>query len=272
MDFTQIIGLGIAGNFTGHLEQAGEAEDFSSLNLKDETAPKGIFPFYVPNSKNYLGTFPLSNQIIHLNKTDNLQVEPELAILCNIEYESNLISQIIPTHFTAYNDCSIRNKKATKISQKKNWGENSKGISTQLIPINQFNPDGKISSYRIASYLLRDKTLHEYGINSPINGYSYFYQKLLRWIENQINTQTSQDPLESILNHLETAKYPSQAIISVGATRYTKFGEETYLQEKDEIFVIIYDSKYHKINEIEKAINNNSLDTNISVLHQKVNK
>ena len=38
-------GFGVAGNFAGHLEQAGEAVDF--VNVASEgSAPKGIFPWY----------------------------------------------------------------------------------------------------------------------------------------------------------------------------------------------------------------------------------
>jgi hypothetical protein len=35
-------GFGVAGNFAGHLDQAGEAVDFATVAA--EGAPKGIFP------------------------------------------------------------------------------------------------------------------------------------------------------------------------------------------------------------------------------------
>ena len=40
--------FGVAGNFTGHLEQAGEAKDFTNIKTKEENAPKAIFPTYIP--------------------------------------------------------------------------------------------------------------------------------------------------------------------------------------------------------------------------------
>lgn len=53
-------GFGVAGNFAGHLEQAGEAVDF--VNVASEgVAPKGIFPWYLPGHPGLLGEFPLSN-------------------------------------------------------------------------------------------------------------------------------------------------------------------------------------------------------------------
>jgi hypothetical protein len=38
-------GFGVAGNFAGHLEQAGESADFVNV-ASNGVAPKGIFPSY----------------------------------------------------------------------------------------------------------------------------------------------------------------------------------------------------------------------------------
>ena len=46
--------FGVAGNFTGHLEQAGEAADFVSVAAA-ENAPKAVFPTYIPGA---CGTVP----------------------------------------------------------------------------------------------------------------------------------------------------------------------------------------------------------------------
>ena len=48
MNYKKMIGLGVAGNFTGHLDQAGESGGFSNTKAGEEDAPKGLFPFYVP--------------------------------------------------------------------------------------------------------------------------------------------------------------------------------------------------------------------------------
>jgi len=63
IDVTQAIGFGVAGNFTGHLEQAGEASDFVGVEAA-AGAPKGVFPFYVPrgdgeNADALIHTFPV---------------------------------------------------------------------------------------------------------------------------------------------------------------------------------------------------------------------
>ena len=68
-------GFGVAGNFAGHLEQAGEAADF--VNVTSEgVAPKGIFPWYAPGSDSFLGEFPLSNDAIVLPAESDAAAQP----------------------------------------------------------------------------------------------------------------------------------------------------------------------------------------------------
>lgn len=87
MNFTKTIGLGVAGNFAHHLEQAGELKDFENVVTKEENAPKGIFPFYLPNFETFLGVYPISHEKLELPSYEaNAQVEPEVAILFDIIY------------------------------------------------------------------------------------------------------------------------------------------------------------------------------------------
>ena len=127
--------------------------------------------------------------------------------------------------FAAYNDCSIRRPNAKKICEKKNWGAASKGISSKLIPLSSFIKESEIDQYRIACFHKRNGELNTYGIDSPAIGYSYFHQQLLDWIVDRMNNQPDEGPMNHIASLLEQANYPKQAIISIGATRYTEFGE-----------------------------------------------
>ena len=249
--FKEYIGFGIAGNFALHLEQAGEMEDFKNVETDDEHGPKGMFPFYLPGMEGALGVYPLSSSTIILPKEDvNVQAEPEVALICELSYEEGRGSAITPTHFTAYNDCSIRKEGAKKISEKKNWGASSKGLSEQLIPIDKFERGSIMDHWRICSFLRRDGNLMRYGEDVELTGYSYFYRELLEWMTRQINTQKDQGPLEPLLEYIKACGYPRHAIISIGATRYTPFGETHYLQEGDEVIVALYDNEIHCKNPI----------------------
>ncbi|MCX6072750.1 MAG: DUF5718 family protein [Campylobacterales bacterium] len=271
--YKEYVGFGVAGNFALHLEQAGESADFKEVITDDPNGPKGIFPFYIPNRSDFLGIYPLSNDTIVLPpELCNVQIEPEVALICDLKYDTlGNITHIIPKFFGAYNDCSLRIEGAPKISHKKNWGECSKGLSKTLIPIDHFGRGGVMDRYRIASFLRREGMLMRYGEDVELTGYSYFYEKLIEWMSNQINTQTSVGPLEPINEYLKEANLPKQAIISIGATRYTHFGETNFLQENDEIIVVVYDNTKYCTNPILSMANRNAFESEgISALVQKV--
>jgi len=268
------IGFGIAGNFAHHLEQAGEASDFINVEVDDERAPKGIFPFYLPNSESFLGTYPLSSKnIVHPRTKDgNLQMEPEVALICELKYKDNQVIDIVPNYFTAYNDCSIRKEGAKKISEKKNWGENTKGISSTILPLDKFELGGVMDSYHIASFLKRDGIVYPYGEDSAVTTYNYFYGQLKTWMIDKLNNQKDNGPLEDLNLHIQNATYPSGMIVSIGATSYTSFGESTFLEIGDEIFVYVYDSKLYSSDDILTNTKNNCVEKleNCSLLHQKI--
>jgi len=267
----EFIGFGIAGNFAHHLDQAGEAADFVDVAVEEENAPKGIFPFYLPNSDTFLGTYPLSSDtLVYPKNDDNLQMEPEVGLICTLEYEDKKIVDLIPNYFTAYNDATIRKQGASKISQKKNWSEQSKGISSDIIAIDKFEQGGVMDSYHIASFIKRDGQTYMYGQDSAVITYNYFYKKLKTWIIKKLNEQQDNGPLEDLSTHLKNCNYPTQMIISIGATSYTDFGENNYLKIGDECFVFIYDSSTYSPEQIEQFVKNDEIEqkNNISILKQ----
>lgn len=281
--YTRFLGLGIAGNFALHLAQAGELEEFKEIITADEAAPKGMFPFYLPKpsnpynsanlkAKEILGVYPLSSDNIKLPNADvNVQAEPEVGLVCELEYVDGKLRGIKPTHFGAYNDCSIRVAGAAKISDKKNWGANSKGFSNNLIKIDKFEDGGVMDRYSICSFLRRDGKLEAYGEDVELNGYSYFYEKLTEWMKNQILTQEDFGPLEPIESYIEACGNPQQAIISIGATRYTPYGESTFLKEGDEVLIALYDRNLYTLEDILKNLSEHNYTLeNMSVLAQKV--
>ena len=278
--FNQCIGFGVAGNFAGHLEQAGEAADFVTVAVKEVTQPKAIFPFYLPNiNSGLLATYPLSStNIMPPNDADNLQIEPEVALVCDVIYSTDVndghqtVSALIPRQFGAYNDCSIRKPHAKKISEKKNWGANSKGISDHLITIDHFSVGGVLDSYRIASFHCRDGEIHRYGEDSAVIGYSYFHNTLLDWIIERMNHQQDVGPTENIAELLAQSQYPTQAVISIGATRYTPYGETHFLQTGDTSIVVVYDGNRYNAEEIMQMASTHDLANSVglSVLIQQV--
>lgn len=245
MKLDDVIGLGVAGNFAHHLEQAGELEDFKDVVTTEVDAPKGIFPFYLPSSNTFLGVYSIGTDKLTLPPYEaNAQVEPEIAVLFDIDYNDTMqVIDLIARKFTTFNDCTIRKEGAKKISEKKSWGTNSKGIGDKWIEIDAFEEGGVMDNYHLCSFLKRDGAVHPYGVDAPLLGYSYFYTKLKNWLIEKMNTQSDFGPLENIAEHLKSSAYPKQALISIGATAYAEFGEKNYLQSGDEVYVIAYDKR-----------------------------
>ncbi|MEM8737168.1 MAG: DUF5718 family protein [Planctomycetota bacterium] len=278
IDLRTVLGLGVAGNFTGHLEQAGEASDFADLAVPTGR-PKGIFPFYIPPAAraaaevpghHFLHIFPLSRDTIEhpgtiAGHSAKLQIEPEIALRCELDYVDHpaspgrcRVAAVRPTHFTAYNDCSTRRPDATKISEKKNWGPRTKGLADdQWMAIDRFAPGGVLDRFRLACYLRRDAQLLSYGEDSPVagpGGYATMYTPLLDWLAEQLNGQRDVGPLENLSQWLHAAGYPRHAVVSIGATRYTDLGETTFLQPGDESIVIAYDQTVHRPESVPQLI------------------
>ena len=272
---SKFIGLGVAGNFAGHLEQAGEASDFVAVVVRDTTAPKALFPFFVPGPPGQLGVFPLSDKVIFLPEAavsgdEKVQIEPEVALWCELEYAGKQVVAIHPRAFGAYNDCSIRRPNAKKISEKKNWGEESKGLAAKLLPLSGFAAGCELDDYRIACYLERDGELYAYGVDSAAIDYSYFHGKLLDWAIDKFNHQQDEGPAEHIQGLLAQAGHPPHALISIGATRYTPFGETHFLKPGDTSCVVVYPGSRYSEADIREAIRSRNFGADVSVLLQAV--
>lgn len=283
-DLTKMATFGVAGNFTGHLEQAGEASDFVNVKTKEAIAPKAMFPTYIPfkqssdnECKNqitpaFLSKFPFDeNKIIYPAGEQKIQLEPECAIIFDVKWNDGKVEKLSPLFFGASNDCSIRKEGAKKISQKKNWGESSKGFSSQLISIDRFDAEGILNRYRIASFMIRGNEVFTYGEDSAVRDYSYIYEKLNEWMIEKLNGQKDEGPAENINSYLNEAGCPEQIMISIGATRYTEFGETNFLNGGDESVVILYPEDKYTFDVIKSGLEKGiSFDTDVSVLRQKI--
>lgn len=280
VNLQDIPAFGVAGNFTGHLEQAGEARDFKDMKTAEAKAPKAIFPTYIPRAAegkadgvpDFLSVFPFSSsRIVFPAGEQKLQCEPECAVVCAVDWDGGRITSLRPLAFAASNDCSIRKEVARKISEKKNWGACSKGLSERLIPIDRFAPGGILDRYRIASFLVRGTETVAYGMDSAVRDYSYFYEKLLGWAVEKFNCQQDEGPAEDIHAYLCAAGCPKQLLLSVGATCYTDFGEHNFLHAGDRTAVILYPEDAYRpedIAAIAAAAPDSPVPEDISALRQ----
>ena len=253
-DLAAAPGLGVAGNFTGHLEQAGEADDFRGVAAQ-AGAPKGLFPFHLPGSDGPLAVDPLSRDTVRLPAGavaagHRYQIEPEVALWCELGYaDDGLPDRVVPVGFAAFNDCSHRSAEPPedgsplKISRKKHWGPQSQGCAVdQVRLLSGFGPGDTLDHLHLASYLRRDGRLHPYGEVAPVKGYSYFHGRLLDWVIDRVRHQADAGPLEAVAPYFIKHR-PSHLLLSIGATRYLPFGEATFLEPGDEAIVVVFDPR-----------------------------
>ena len=282
-DTTNIPCFGVAGNFTGHLEQAGEAADFKNVKTLEQNAPKAIFPTFLPLKQpnsgsdasvipDFLTIFPFDPKCIIFPKgEEKLQIEPECAIIFNASWQSDTLKSLTTVSFGASNDCSIRKQGAKKISEKKNWGSCTKGFSENQITFDsaEFTETCNLNDYRIASFLIRKGEVHDYGENSAVRDYSYIYKKLTDWMLDKFNNQQNEGPAEDIHSYLVAAGRPSRILVSIGATRYTAWGESNFLQNGDKAVVVVYPESKYSPEEIKKMVEKGDFtDRAISALVQ----
>lgn len=255
-------GFGVAGNFAGHLEQAGESADFANV-ASEGVAPKGIFPWYAPGNDTFLGDFPLSHDTVRLPSPGivdgplNLQIEPEVALACRVTWKGDTVTGLQPFALGAFNDCSIRRPNAPKISHKKNWGPASKGVAAQFFDISDLTPDGPTATLRLeCSLLTANGEEHAYGVDSPLLGYSYYGAVLLDWIVERLAHQQGapETPLEDVGALMSASGHPENVLIGIGATKYTPLGETTFLQLGDQAVVRVYDTNSEAFSELRQTV------------------
>lgn len=199
------------------MQQAGEADAPDPAADHVQELPPAIFSFYVPKIRKQtmeqfspkvreelkrLQRFPVTNAVIQYPTEDTLygsdcvQVEPEVALFCDIEYEEleesgktiKRVKNLIPRKIAAFNDCSVRKLEGAehvgKLSEKKNWGHASKGISLDAFMIDCFEPktpEGQpslVSRLWITSYVWRNHQVYQYTRAAPARYYVFFHLEI----------------------------------------------------------------------------------------------
>lgn len=244
--------LGISGNFKGHLGQVHG-------NDTGIDEPKCIFPIFCNGAQSPLNIYPVSDKYLQITDEYNYQIEPEIALFLDVEYKEGVISTIDVTHYTLFNDCSIRSGNISKISEKKNWGQYSKGAHLKPIPIHSYDKSSGLDRLRIVSYIKRDNVFHQYNEDCSVREYTFQYDDLLSWITTTINNQKESDTHDNILGLIKNSQFPKQIQIAIGATRYTEFGSKNFLKSGDEVIIAMYDENQHKPQDVHDIITKNDI-------------
>jgi hypothetical protein len=251
-----LFGLGIGGNSAGHLDETGEG---AALGQQfDASKPQVLFPFYVPGAVDaYLSVDPYSSTTICLPQSDDarVQMEPELALKFAVSYDdAGLIRALKPEAVTLMNDVTHRNASVSKLAEKKNWGQGSKGIASHEIPIDALTPGCALDHYCMAAFHRVGGSWIPCCDETWVTDYSYFHETLIDWIIEQINGQVGGGVLHHIPTLLAQAGHPKTLLVAIGAGRYNDYGRAHRLSAKDETLVALYDARIYDALKIGELI------------------
>lgn len=170
--------------------------------------------------------------------------------------EGDCVERLVPRRLAAFNDCSIRELDGSeKLSEKKNWGFGSKGISVRSFRVHSISKGTLVDQLVLTSFVKRDKKVHQYSVDAPARNYLMFHDALLDWIVEQINHQKNVSKWEEIFQQLVKCDYPTSMWIALGAGEYTDWGASNFLKVKDECLVLIYDEKCYPNGPSESLVN-----------------
>merc|ERR1719330_2101385 len=145
--------------------------------------PPAIFTFYAPHPHTVdaprdevlerLQQFPVTQSVIdfpNLEGSGNVQVEPEMGLYVDVVYAKSggSVERLVPRRVAAFNDCSIRKLDGSeKLSEKKNWGFGSKGISLRSFRVDSISKGTPVDQLVLTSYVKRDGQIHQYSVDAP---------------------------------------------------------------------------------------------------------
>jgi len=240
-DLQEMLFMGVVGNVA--------IDSNNSDNRKGN--PQALVPIYIPSKKkenHFLETFPFSHSKLQIPSFyDNIKIEPELVLECDIKYYNKKVHYIIPKRFTVINNSTLHRLSVHKVSHNKNWGENSKGIAKKWLHISEFETGGSLSNYNIVSFIKRNGGIENYTVDTKIESYPYLFDNLINWTIKQIKEQQDILSLDNITSLIQKAGNPEKFLISVGSTLLTSTGDNLFLEDRDEVFIVLYDrTKYRK--------------------------
>ena len=251
------ITIGVIGNYFGHLS--------SAENVHESEVPSGIF--VIDHNKSSLTN---GSNTFYPAQGSKVDIEPEFVIQYTIQYQDNQVVKVIPHRITVGNDVTIRSLEgATKISTRKSWGENSKGIHPTWWELDELE---SLNTLSLVSYIERDGKHHMATQPLKIDQMKLFGDALSTWMVEAINGQQEHGMFDQILPVLAKHGYPEELILYTGAPNYTDWGQENFLQPGDVMHIIGYKTDNFNDEQIDLLFKENKLKglDNVLCLTQKM--
>ncbi|PWI32320.1 hypothetical protein DI392_16760 [Vibrio albus] len=247
--------IGIIGNFNGHLSGAE--------NVAEHDVPNGIFVIHREHEE----TLTTGDKAKYPQEGSKVDIEPEYVIRFKVKYEDEKVSDLEPVQMTIGNDFTIRQLEGSdKISERKAWGEKSKGINHLWWDMKPFIPDNYGSNLKLISYIERDGLFYRSTPLVDCTDTKVFCSDLINWVVDSINNQTRHGMYEEILPTLVENNFPEELVLYTGAPIYTDWGEENFLQRGDKVHIAAYYADQMDIEDVKSMFFNSKHKNNSDVL------
>ncbi|MDN3683018.1 DUF5718 family protein [Vibrio tapetis subsp. quintayensis] len=247
--------IGIIGNFSGHLSGAE--------NVQEDTLPNGIFVIHCDHNE----TLSSGDVARYPPAGTRVDIEPEFVLRCKVSYaKDGKVSALMATQITIGNDFTIRELEGSqKISERKAWGEKSKGINQTWWDVLRLSPANYGNNLKLVSYVERNDIMH---LATPVvdcTELKVFYCHLMAWMTDRINHQQDDGMYDAILPILKAQGYPDELVLYTGAPNYTKWGDENFVQKGDKVHIAAFNSDFVSEQTVKemfthnKSVNNDEL-------------
>lgn len=247
--------LGIIGNYKGHLSGAE--------NVAEHDVPNGIFVI----NRDHVETVTTGSTIKYPQQGGDVDIEPEFVIRCKIGYQQGKVSSLSPQEMTIGNDFTIRTlANSDKISQRKAWGEKSKGINHRWWPMEEYIAANYGDNISLISYIERDGLFQRATPPVTCSDTKLFCEHLIAWVIDAINHQQREGMYEQILPELIAQGYPDELILYTGAPIYTEWGEENFLQAGDKVHIAAFYNELVDIDDVMFMLLNHKHENNQHLL------
>ncbi len=252
---TSTICIGIIGNYFGHLSGA---ED-----VQEHLLPNGIFVI----RREHEETLTTQSQVKYPPAGSHVDIEPEFVIRFKMHYENGKVAGLSPLQMTIGNDFTIRKLEGSeKISQRKAWGEKSKGIHPLWWDMKPFTPENYGKNLKLISYIERKGEFHCATPLVDCSETKVFCSELINWIIDRINNQLNEGMYEAILPEVIDNDYPEELILYTGAPNYSQWGEENFLEVGDKVYIAGYFSEFRNESEVTEMFKKGDLINNDQIL------
>ncbi|WP_375748199.1 DUF5718 family protein [Vibrio sp. HN007] len=252
---TNSICIGIIGNYFGHLSGAE--------NVEEHPMPNGIFVI----NREHPETLTTGSEARYPKTGTNVDIEPEFVIRFKAKYEKNQLASLKPLQMTIGNDFTIRKLDgSSKISERKAWGEKSKGINRLWWDMLDFTPENYGRNLNLVSYIEREGELYCATLLVNCTDTKVFCDELIKWVIDRVNNQKSEGMYEEILPSVNEMSFPEELILFTGAPNYSQWGEDNFVEKGDTVHIAAFQASSWSQEQVKKLFVSKEIINNDEIL------